>query len=103
MMKTCIECRGTDFTAVVVSEKRTVDGVIYADTVPAQECTQCGEQYFAYLDLHAQSRRLAAELEKLATPGPEAAEFLRKWKLGIEKIAEDKAAYEAEQTSSCKM
>ena len=88
---------------IVVSENHTLDGLVYEDTISAQECTQCGEHYFAYLDLHAQSGRLVAELEKLAIPGPEAAEFLRKWKLGLEKRAEDKAAYEAEPSPSCKM
>ena len=102
-LKKCTECKGTQLVDVVVKESRTFDGIPYNDTIPARECAQCGEQYFAYPDLHAQSARLVVELKKLATHGREATEFLRKWELALKKIPEAKAAYEAEPSPSCKM
>lgn len=97
-LRTCVECRGTQFRDVEVPDNITLDSTVYEDTLVAQECQQCGEQYFSYFVLHKRSGRLAEELEKLDSPGPEAENFLRKRKKGLAKLAVARAAYE-EHTS----
>jgi ribosomal protein S27AE len=79
-LKTCGECGCTQFVDVEIPDERIFDGVVHEDSIPAQECTRCGEDYTLGLHMQDATDRLVAKLEKLEDIGPDATRFMEKIK-----------------------
>jgi putative zinc finger/helix-turn-helix YgiT family protein len=77
-MKRCYKCKGETLEETKVEETRHLAGRTFTASVPALECSACGELYFPGPALEAFDVAVAGELARHGVVSAEAFAFMRR-------------------------